>query len=82
MPRVDSDKLPLIPRHLSQLPLSLYRCKCQTRDLSDWERGYWKVNLSSWRDEEKLDFWNKLRKAVEGERYGWIYILFDVQPPL
>ena len=78
MPRVDSDKIPLLPPHLSQLPLSLYRRKTQTRDLLDWERGYWKINLSSWREDHKLDFWKKLRKAVQGGRYGWIYILFDV----
>jgi hypothetical protein len=79
MPKVDSDNIPLIPRDLATLfPLSLFRCKEQSRELNDWERGFWRVSLSSWPESEKLDFWKKMRKAVPSGRFGWIYILFEV----
>jgi hypothetical protein len=79
MPMVDSDDIPLVPNDLATLfPLSLFRCKHQTRELSDWERGYWRINISSWPETDKLDFWRRMRKAVENGRFGWIYILFDV----
>ena len=82
MPKVDSEGITLIPRDLAILfPLSLFRCKSQSRELDDWERGFWKVNLSSWPEVEKLEFWKRMRKAVENGRFGWIYILFDVLSP-
>jgi hypothetical protein len=82
MPKVDSDDTPLIPRELETLfPLSIFRCKSQARELHDWERGHWKLNLSSWPESEKVDFWKRMRKAIERGRFGWIYILFDVFPP-
>lgn len=81
MPKVNSNDIPLIPRDLATLfPLSLFRSKHQTRELEDWERGYWRVNLFTWPAEEKLEFWRKMKKAVESGRFGWIYILFDVTP--
>jgi hypothetical protein len=79
MPKVNSNDITLIPRDLATLfPLSLFRCRSQSRELEDWERGFWRVNLSSWPEVEKLEFWNRMRKAVESGRFGWIYILFDV----
>ena len=82
MPKVNSNELPLIPPDLATLfPLSLFRCSSQLRDLEDWERGFWKVNLSSWPETEKLEFWKRMRKAIESGRFGWIYILFDVLSP-
>ena len=82
MPKVDSEGITLIPHDLATLfPLSLFRCKSQSRDLDDWERGFWKVNLYSWPEVEKLEFWKRMRKAVENGRFGWIYILFDVLSP-
>src|ERR1700733_15448810 len=58
LPRLDSDDIPLIPKDLATLfPLSLFRCKCQTRDLTDWERGFWRIDMSSWQEDDKLDFW-------------------------
>jgi hypothetical protein len=79
MPKVNSNDIPLIPKDLETLfPLSLFRCKSQTRDLNDWERGYWRIDISSWPETDKLDFWKRMRKVVEGGRFGWIYILFDV----
>ena len=81
MPKVDSDDIPLITRDMLTLfPLSLFRCASQTRELDDWERGYWKVDLSLWPVSEKHEFWKRMRKAVEGGRFGWINILFDVVP--
>lgn len=38
--------------------------------------------MFSWRGEEKLEFWKKMRKAVESGRFGFIYILFDVSSSL
>ena len=82
MPKVNSDDITLIPRDLATLfPLSLFRCKSQSRELEDWERGFWKVNISSWPEMEKLEFWKRMRKAVESGRFGWIYVLFDVLSP-
>lgn len=82
MPKVNSDNITLIPRDLVTLfPLSLFRCKSQSRELEDWERGFWRVNLSSWPEIEKLEFWKRMRKAVESGRFGWIYVLFDVLSP-
>jgi hypothetical protein len=79
MPKVNSDDFVIIPKDLSTLfPLSLFRCKSQTRDLSDMERGYWRVDLSSWPDTEKVEFWKRIKKAVESGRFGWINVLFDV----
>jgi hypothetical protein len=49
--------------------------------LEDWERGFWRVDLSSWPEDEKVEFWRKLRKTIESGRFGWIYVLFDVYPP-
>ena len=81
MPKVDSNEITLIPRDLATLfPVSLFRCSKQSRKLQDWERGFWKLNLSSWPESEKLNFWRRMRKAVESGRFGWIYILFDVNP--
>ena len=79
MPKVNSDEFRLIPPDLATLfPLSLFRCKSQSRELADLERGYWRVDLSSWPETEKVDFWKRMRKTVEGGRFGWINILFDV----
>jgi hypothetical protein len=79
MPKVDSNDIPLIPHDLATLfPMSIFRCKSQSRDLSDWERGFWRVDLCSWPESEKLDFWKKMHKVVTSGRFGWIYILFDV----
>ena len=79
MPKVNSNELPLIPPDLATLfPLSLFRCSSQFRDLEDWERGFWRVDLSSWPEIEKLEFWKRMRKVIESGRFGWIYILFDV----
>ena len=83
MPKVNSDDIPLIPSSLATLfPLSLFRCMSQSRELQDWERGFWKIDLSTWREDEKLDFWKRMRKAVESGRFGWIYVLFDVTSPV
>jgi len=83
MPKVDDNRTPLVTRPLSTLfPLTVFRCASQSRDLEDWERGFWRVDLSSWPEHEKLEFWTKLRKAIESGRFGWIYILFDVTPHL
>ena len=82
MPKVNSDDIILIPRDLATLfPLSLFRCESQSRELEDWERGFWRVNLSSWPEVEKLEFWKRMRKAVESGRFGGIYVLFDVLFP-
>jgi len=79
MPKVNSDDFVMIPKDLATLfPLSLFRCKSQSRDLIDLERGYWRVDLSSWPETEKLEFWARLKKAVEKGRFGWINVLFDV----
>ena len=81
MPEVNRDDIPLVPPDLAILfPLSLFRCKSQSRELEDWERGYWKVNLSSWPETEKVDFWDRMRKPISRGRFGWVYILFDVFP--
>ena len=81
MPKVDDNKTPLVTRPLSSLfPLNVFRCASQSRDLEDWERGFWRVDLKSWPEYEKLEFWTKLKKAIEAGRFGWIYILFDVLP--
>ena len=82
MPKTNSNQIPLIPRDLSSLfPLSLFRSHHQTRDLEEWERGYWRIDLFSWRGEEKVEFWRKMKKAVESGRFGFIYVLFDVPSP-
>jgi len=79
LPKLDSDDIPLIPKDLATLfPLSLFRCKSQTRDLTNWERGFWRIDMSSWQEDDKLDFWTKMRRSVEKRRFGWLYILFDV----
>jgi len=71
--------MPLITPDLENLfPTSLYRYASQSRNLEDWERGYWKVDLSSWSEEGKVEFWERMRKAVTRGRYGWINVLFDV----
>jgi hypothetical protein len=82
MPKVDSSNVTLVPRDLRTLfPLVLFRCSSQSRELQDWERGFWRIELRSWPEGEKVEFWRKLRKAIEGGRFGWIYVLFDVLAP-
>ena len=79
MPKVDGNKSHLVTRDLRTLfPLKVFRCASQSRDLTDCERGFWRLNLSSWPESEKLEFWRKLKKAIESGRFGWIYVLFDV----
>ena len=83
MPKVNGDDFVLIPKDLETLfPLSLFRCKAQSRELIDMERGYWRVDISSWPETEKVEFWKRMKKVVEGGRFGYINILFDVHPPL
>ncbi|KAI5850342.1 hypothetical protein DFP73DRAFT_538992 [Morchella snyderi] len=42
----------------------------QTRELRTWERGHWRVDMSTWESIRKIDFWNILKDNVEHGRLG------------
>ncbi|RPB17643.1 hypothetical protein P167DRAFT_601452 [Morchella conica CCBAS932] len=43
----------------------------QTRELRTWERGHWRVDMSTWESpNKKINFWNILKDNVEHGRLG------------
>lgn len=61
-----SEKLGKLSRQLS----SRYRPEL-SRDLQPFERGYWLVDSSAWNGKTHMEFWDFLKKYVEGGLAGW-----------
>ncbi|KAK9368483.1 hypothetical protein V1509DRAFT_623049 [Lipomyces kononenkoae] len=53
------------------------RVRADDRDRQEWppdqlERGYWRVDVSSWLTNEKMKFWDNITQAIRAGRIGWI----------
>ncbi|CCX29653.1 Similar to hypothetical protein [Tuber melanosporum Mel28]; acc. no. XP_002835772 [Pyronema omphalodes CBS 100304] len=54
------------------------KLKEQKRELREWERGYWLIDMARWRDPmRKIRFWGMLKDAVEAGRLGGVMVVLE-----
>ncbi|KAK9372852.1 uncharacterized protein V1513DRAFT_451074 [Lipomyces chichibuensis] len=51
--------------------------RCVNGTQQEWppdkmERGYWRVDVSTWPTHEKMKFWDNITQAIRAGRIGWI----------